>query len=77
MKSGEIVEDNYSMDFFKNPKSSYSKTLLESSSYTKRNASRENKENQNVLEVNNLKVYFKEKNLFYQKSSLIKKLLMM
>ena len=67
MKSGEIVEDNYSMDFFKNPKSSYSKTLLESSSYTKRNASRENKENQNVLEVNNLKVYFKEKKTFFIK----------
>ena len=73
MKSGEIVEDNYSMDFFKNPKSSYSKTLLESSSYTKRNASRENKENQNVLEVNNLKVYFKEKKPFLSKEQPFKK----
>ena len=73
MKSGEIVEDNYSMDFFKNPKSSYSKTLLESSSYTKRNASRENKENQNVLEVNNLKVYFKEKKPFLSKEQSYKK----
>lgn len=73
MKSGEIVEDNYSMDFFKNPKSSYSKTLLESSSYTKRNASRENKENQNVLEVNNLKVYFKEKKPFLSKEQPYKK----
>ena len=73
MKSGEIVEDNYSMDFFKNPKSSYSKTLLESSSYTKRNASRENKENQNVLEVNNLKVYFKEKKSFLSKEQPYKK----
>lgn len=73
MKSGEIVEDNYSMDFFKNPKSSYSKTLLESSSYTKRNASRENKENQNVLEVNNLKVYFKEKKPFLSKEKPYKK----
>ena len=73
MKSGEIVEDNYSTDFFKNPKSSYSKTLLESSSYTKRNASRENKENQNVLEVNNLKVYFKEKKPFLSKEQPYKK----
>ena len=73
MKSGEIVEDNYSIDFFKNPKSSYSKTLLESSSYTKRNASRENKENQNVLEVNNLKVYFKEKKPFLSKEQPYKK----
>ena len=73
MKSGEIVEDNYSMDFFKNPKSSYSKTLLESSSYTKRNASRENKENQNILEVNNLKVYFKEKKPFLSKEQPYKK----
>ena len=73
MKSGEIVEDNYSMDFFKNPKNSYSKTLLESSSYTKRNASRENKENQNVLEVNNLKVYFKEKKPFLSKEQPYKK----
>ena len=73
MKSGEIVEDNYSMDFFKNPISSYSKTLLESSSYTKRNASRENKENQNVLEVNNLKVYFKEKKPFLSKEQPYKK----
>ena len=73
MKSGEIVEDNYSMDFFKNPKSSYSKTLLESSSYTRRNASRENKENQNVLEVNNLKVYFKEKKPFLSKEQPYKK----
>ena len=73
MKSGEIVEDNYSVDFFKNPKSSYSKTLLESSSYTKRNASRENKENQNVLEVNNLKVYFKEKKPFLSKEQPYKK----
>lgn len=73
MKNGEIVEDNYSIDFFKNPKSSYSKTLLESSSYTKRNASRENKENQNVLEVNNLKVYFKEKKPFLSKEQPYKK----
>ena len=73
MKSGEIVEDNYSVDFFKNPKSSYSKTLLESSSYTKRNASTENKENQNVLEVNNLKVYFKEKKPFLSKEQPYKK----
>ena len=73
MKSGEIVEDNYSMDFFKNPKNSYSKTLLESSSYTKRNASRQNKENQNVLEVNNLKVYFKEKKPFLSKEQPYKK----
>lgn len=73
MKSGEIVEDNYSIDFFKNPKSSYSKTLLESSSYTRRNASRENKENQNVLEVNNLKVYFKEKKPFLSKEQPYKK----
>ena len=54
-------------------KSSYSKTLLESSSYTKRNASRENKENQNVLEVNNLKVYFKEKKPFLSKEQPYKK----
>ena len=73
MKSGEIVEDNYSMDFFKNPKSSYSRTLLESSSYTKRNASRDNKENQNILEVNNLKVYFKEKKPFLSKEQPYKK----
>ena len=73
MKNGEIVEDNYSIDFFKNPKSSYSKTLLESSSYTRRNASRENKENQNVLEVNNLKVYFKEKKPFLSKEQPYKK----
>ena len=73
MKSGEIVEDNYSRDFFKNPKSSYSKTLLESSSYNKRNTSREDKESQNVLEVNNLKVYFKEKKPFLSKEQPYKK----
>ena len=73
MKSGEIVEDNYSRDFFKNPKSSYSKTLLESSSYNKRNSPRENKENQKVLEVNNLKVYFKEKKPFLSKEQPYKK----
>ena len=73
MKSGEIVEDNYSRDFFKNPKSSYSKTLLESSSYNKRNSPRENKKNQKVLEVNNLKVYFKEKKPFLSKEQPYKK----
>ena len=73
MKSGEIVEDNYSRDFFKNPKSSYSKTLLESSSYNKRNSPRKNKENQKVLEVNNLKVYFKEKKPFLSKEQPYKK----
>ena len=73
MKSGEIVEDNYSRDFFKNPKSSYSKTLLESSSYNKRNSPKENKENQKVLEVNNLKVYFKEKKPFLSKEQPYKK----
>ena len=73
MKSGEIIEDNYSRDFFKNPKSLYSKTLLESSSYNKRNTSRENKESQNVLEVNNLKVYFKEKKSFLSKEQPYKK----
>ena len=73
MKSGEIVEDNYSRDFFKNPKSSYSKTLLESSSYNKRNSPRENKKNQKVLEVNNLKVYFKEKKPFLSREQPYKK----
>ena len=62
MKSGEIIESNPSNVFFQNPKNLYSQSLLESSSYKRKLKKNINSESSNVLDVKNLKVFFKEKN---------------
>jgi len=73
MKEGTVVENSESKKFFENPKSLYSKTLLASSSYNRKNNSANSLKNNSVLKVNNLKVYFKEKKSFIAQNQDYKK----
>ena len=73
MKEGMVVENSESKKFFENPKSLYSKTLLASSSYNRKNNLTNSLKNNSVLKVNNLKVYFKEKKSFIAKNQDYKK----
>ena len=73
MKEGMVVENSESKKFFENPKSLYSKTLLASSSYNRKNNLANSLKNNSVLKVNNLKVYFKEKKSFIAQNQDYKK----
>ena len=73
MKEGMVVENSESKKFFENPKSLYSKTLLASSSYNRKNNLTNSLKNNSVLKVNNLKVYFKEKKSFIAQNQDYKK----
>ncbi len=68
MKNGSIIENNESSIFFQKPKNLYSKSLLESSCYSRKIDNNLSFSNEDVLNIENLKVYYKEKN-----SSLSKK----
>ena len=73
MKDGLVLENSESKNFFKKPKTSYSKTLLESSSYNRKINLNKSVQNSNVLKVSNLKVYFKEKKGFISRVQNFKK----
>ena len=73
MKDGLVLENSESKNFFKKPKTSYSKTLLESSSYNRKINLNKSVQNSNVLKVSNLKVYFKEKKGFISRGQNFKK----
>ena len=64
MKDGKILENSDSKDFFNKPKNNYSQSLLNSSSYTKKKNIKSSFNSNKVLEVKNLKVYYKEKSNF-------------
>ena len=68
MKNGSIIENNESSIFFQKPKNLYSKSLLESSCYSRKIDDNPSFSDEDVLNIENLKVYYKEKN-----SSLSKK----
>ena len=68
MKDGEVIENNNSKSFFKSPKNTYSKDLLNSSVYTRDQHFNINPNDSDVLSVENLKVYFSEKNNFLKKN---------
>ena len=70
MKDGEVIEDNDSKSFFKSPKNSYSKDLLNSSLYTRNKVINANKKDNDVLKVENLKVYFTEKSGLFKKNKI-------
>ncbi len=73
MKDGLVMENSDSKKFFEKPKTFYSKTLLESSSYNRKINLNESVKNSNVLKVSNLKVYFKEKTGFISRGENFKK----
>ena len=73
MKDGLVLENSDSKKFFEKPKTFYSKTLLESSSYNRKINLNESVKNSNVLKVSNLKVYFKEKTGFISRGQNFKK----
>ena len=66
MKDGKVLENSLSRDFFENPKNDYSKSLLNSTNYVKKLKFENSSDNNTkVLDVKNLKVYFKEKSSFF------------
>ena len=67
MRSGKIVENSESKKFFNYPDHSYSKSLLISSDYNKKIDHRICSSDNSILEIKNLKVYYKEKNNFFFK----------
>ncbi len=73
MKNGTVMEKDESKKFFENPKTVYSKTLLTSSSYNRKTNFVKPQKNNRVLKVDNLKVYFKEKRIFFEKNQNYKK----
>jgi len=73
MKNGEILENSLSEKFFTSPENSYSKKLLKSSTYKRNIVNNKNNYDNNVLEVKNLKVYFKEKRNFLSKDNIYTK----
>ena len=73
MKNGAIVENCNSKIFFQNPKKEYSKSLLVSSSYKRKQSNNISNNYGDILNIKNLKVYFQEKNgLLTKKKSYIK-----
>ncbi len=73
MKNGEVLENNNSLEFFRLPKNIYSQKLLDSSSYKKKIVKNIKTKNSNVLNVENLKVFYEEKkNFFIGKKVIIK-----
>ncbi len=73
MKNGKIVENSLSEKFFTSPENSYSKKLLKSSTYKKNIVNNKNSYDNNVLDVKNLKVYFKEKRNFLSRNNVYTK----
>ena len=67
MRSGKIVENSESKKFFNSPDHSYSKSLLISSDYNKKIDHHICSSDNPILEIKNLKVYYKEKNNFFFK----------
>ena len=73
MRSGKIIENSRSKKFFNSPEHSYSKSLLTSSDYNKKIDHRFCSSDSPVLEIKNLKVYYKEKNnLLFKPDTYIK-----
>lgn len=68
MKDGSIVENNESKEFFVKPKDEYSKSLLESTFYSRKLKKDISLPNENILNIKNLKVYFKEKNTMFSRN---------
>ena len=64
MKNGKVIENSESKLFFQNPKELYSKSLLVSSKYNRKLITNIDNNDEDVLNIGNLKVYFKEKNKF-------------
>jgi len=69
MKDGSIVENNESSIFFQKPKNLYSRSLLESSCYSRKFNKKFSLSNEDVLNIKNLKVYYKEKNSSFSRES--------
>jgi ABC-type oligopeptide transport system ATPase subunit len=67
MRDGEIIEKANTKSFFKNPKNTYSKSLLDSTHYLKKENKKETKSNDNTLDIKNLRVYFEESKSFFSK----------
>ena len=67
MKNGKILENNESNIFFQKPKNQYSRSLLESSCYSRKFNEKYSSDNKDILNIENLKVYYKEKNSFFSK----------
>ena len=67
MKNGKILENNESNAFFQKPEDLYSRSLLESSCYSRKFNEKYSSDNKDVLNIENLKVYYKEKNSFFSK----------
>ena len=73
MQNGHVIENSSAKKFFSNPENSYSKTLLSSSIYLRKTVNIENEQDNNVLSIKNLKVYFPENNnLFGRNKSYVK-----
>ena len=64
MKNGKVIENSESKLFFQNPKELYSKSLLVSSKHNRKLITNIDNNDEDVLNISNLKVYFKEKNKF-------------
>ena len=64
MRDGEIIEKANTTSFFKNPKNTYSKSLLDSTHYLKKENKKETNHNDNTLDIKNLRVYFEESKSF-------------
>lgn len=67
MRDGEIIEKANTTSFFKNPKNTYSKSLLDSTHYLKKENKKETNHNDNTLDIKNLRVYFEESKSFFSK----------
>jgi peptide/nickel transport system ATP-binding protein len=67
MRDGEIIEKANTTNFFKNPKNTYSKSLLDSTHYLKKENKKETNHNDNTLDIKNLRVYFEESKSFFSK----------
>lgn len=67
MRDGEIIEKANTTSFFKNPKNTYSKSLLDSTHYLKKENKKETNHNNNTLDIKNLRVYFEESKSFFSK----------
>jgi len=73
LKDGKIIEENNAKEFFKLPKNSYSKSLLESSVYNRKFFNNQFSSENDILSVQNLKVFYQEKKSFFgNNSSLLK-----
>ena len=73
LKDGKIIEENNAKEFFKLPKNSYSKSLLESSVYNRQFFNNQFNSENDILSVQNLKVFYQEKKSFFgNNSSLLK-----